>query len=134
MNRILIADDDTNCRAVVGDALSDTYEVVRAVNGRELIEQAVTVLPDAILLDIMMSGQDGLMALKELKSMPETRHVPVIMLTALDSSDLAAECLNTGAFAYVTKPFSNDDLRARVQAALEQPNSGSRSEDQLTTI
>ncbi len=120
MQRILVADDDADCRAVVSDALSDFYVVEEAVDGRDVIQKVEGTPPDLILLDIMMSGQDGLMTLKALKSTAATSGIPVIMLTAMSKDDLTVECLNSGALDYITKPFSNQVLRARVAAVLRK--------------
>ncbi len=119
MYKVLIVDDDENNRAVIYDTLEDeNYELSEAADGNEAIAKIKEDMPDLVLLDIMMPGIDGLIALKEIKASERTQHIKVLMLTALNTETQIAECLNEGAMDYVTKPFSNMVLRAKVRAAL----------------
>ena len=120
MYRILVVDDDDNCREVLSDALTDDYSLFEAKDGLEAVRLALEIQPDLILLDIMMSGQDGLMALQEIRQIESLKHVPVIMLTAVDTECVTADCLESGADDFITKPFSNRVLRARIASALRK--------------
>lgn len=119
MLKVLIVDDDENNRAVAYDALEDEgYELSEAVDGRDALSQIERILPDLILLDVMMPEIDGYEVLRQLKSKPETKHMPVIMLTALNMDSQVAASFNDGAIDHIAKPFSNMVLRARVRSAL----------------
>ena len=78
---------------------------------------------DLILLDLMMPEISGLDVLKNLKSDPLHRNIPVIMVTAADEVETAAECITVGADDFITKPFNKTLLRARVAASLEKRSS-----------
>jgi len=119
MIKVLIVDDDENNRDVMFDALeSNDYELFLAEDGHDALRKVDADLPDVILLDIMMPGLDGIETLQRLKANEKTKHVPVIMVTALSMESQVAMCLDEGAVDHVTKPFSNVVLRARVRAAV----------------
>ena len=111
--KILIADDDP---AIV-DALRmmleiEGYEVQTTVNG-ETVRMVKDALPDLILLDIWMSGQDGRDIAKHLKNQRETQHIPIVMISAnKDAEQIARE---SGANDFLSKPFDIDDLLEMVQ-------------------
>lgn len=92
------------------------YEVVTAFNGREALEQFEAEQPDIIILDLMLPEIDGLEVAKTIR---KTSSVPIIMLSAKDSEFDKVIGLELGADDYVTKPFSNRELQARVKALLQ---------------
>lgn len=102
--RILICDDDADMREVVSLILrKNGYEVELAENGKTLLEKAKHIKPDLIFLDIMMPEPAGKEAIKQLKAVPETANIPVLILSALNNGgDIAREI---GAEAYLAKPF-----------------------------
>src|SRR3989304_5333636 len=117
--KILIADDDENNRTVLRDALSDErYTLLEAVNGNDALKVAEKEAPDLVLLDIIMPGLDGITVLRKLKEQEKTRHIPVIVVSALNLDTQVTICLDEGAIDHIAKPFSNIVVRARVRAAL----------------
>lgn len=132
MPKVLIADDDQNNREVVRDALADEgYELLEARDGRAALEIIAKEKPDVVLLDVMMPGADGLIVLNLLMQSGDADRVKVIMLTALNTDTQITECLDAGASDYITKPFSNMILRARVRNALKR-SSGEKSQEDAT--
>lgn len=120
--RVLVTDDDDTIRAVVKLMLErEGYEVIEAKNGREafqMIEQASP--PDIIILDLMLPYVDGLQVIKKIRSHPEWKRVPVIMLSANASEKDVVNLFKAGANDYVTKPFNPRELVARVNANLRK--------------
>jgi DNA-binding NtrC family response regulator len=95
-----------------------TYRVMEASSADETVQKLTEEKPDVVLLDIMMPGADGLAVLKQIRSIhPECQ---VIMLTGLNTARTAFAAKGTGAFDYVTKPFDVEELRLRVEHALEK--------------
>ena len=117
--KVLIVDDDDNNRSVLCDALGgEPYRLLEAVDGRQALDIAAKELPDLILLDVLMPGMDGFATLHKLKAQGATRHIPVIMVTALNMDSQISLCLDGGAIDHIVKPFSGLVVRARVRAAL----------------
>ena len=116
--RILVVDDEPRyVRAIQITLEVSGYEVLAARDGATAIELAVTEEPDLIILDIRMPGMDGYEVCRRIR---EFSKVPIIMLTALAEDADKVKGLDTGADDYVTKPFSADELLARVRAALRR--------------
>ena len=99
----------------IGPQLKDEYDLVMAESGREALRMAGDGSLEAILLDVMMPGEDGLDVLERIK---QKTTAPVIMVTALDNAKSAVRAMKTGAFDYITKPFGVDDIRLVVERAL----------------
>ncbi|WP_342432934.1 response regulator transcription factor [Neobacillus sp. FSL H8-0543] len=119
--RICLVDDEPKIlRFVSANLKSVGYEVTSLGSGEELLEKFDLISPDLILLDIMMPGQDGFYILEELRKFSS---VPVIMLTARSNPKDKVVGLNAGADDYLTKPFSLDELFARVNAVLRRSQS-----------
>ena len=116
--KILIVDDAPELTQLLKLALSrDGYQVEAANDGLEGLRKAYDLRPDLILLDIMMPGMSGMEMLSRFR---EFSDVPVIMLTALDKTNVKIDGLNIGADDYVTKPFDTDELKARIRALLRR--------------
>ncbi|MDI6831145.1 MAG: response regulator [Actinomycetota bacterium] len=116
----LVVDDDRLLLRLVELNLGKAgIEVLLADSGREALRIAREERPDVILLDLMMPVMDGFQVMQELKSARETRDIPVIMLTAKSGRDDRRRCEELGAVAYVTKPFSLEELRSTVRSILE---------------
>jgi two-component system phosphate regulon response regulator PhoB len=96
------------------------YEILTCEEGYEALTQAKQRLPDLVLLDLMIPGLDGFEVCKELKRSPETRNIPVIMLTARGEEVDRIVGLELGADDYVVKPFSPRELMLRVRAVLRR--------------
>ncbi len=110
MKKILVADDDPGIVDVMQIVLEDGgYSVITTMNGKNVMKLcAQSPAPDLIFLDIWMSGMDGKIICRELKSDPATKHIPVIIFSAnRDTREIAAEC---GAEDFILKPFEIKDL------------------------
>ncbi len=118
--RILVVEDNDEVRKFIVGLFESEYEVQEASNGEQGIEYAFENIPDLILSDIMMPGTDGLELCKRIKTDRRTSHVPVILLTARTAVTFQIEGMETGADDYITKPFSADLLKIRVQKLIEQ--------------
>ncbi len=115
---ILIIDDEEPIRELLKLTLQSAGfdSVLEASNGEDGLALATRYMPDLILLDLMLPGMDGLSVCRRLKSSPDTRMTPIIMLTAKsDESDIVVG-LEMGANDYITKPFSRKVLTARIRA------------------
>src|SRR5271165_951188 len=118
-HKILVVDDEPDMVELVSFNLrAEGYDVVTASNGMEALNQARSVLPDLIVLDLMMPELDGLSVCEILRRLPSTAPIPVIMLTAWKSELTRIIGLDSGAEDYITKPFSPRDLVTRVNNAL----------------
>ena len=116
---ILIVDDDPAVRSVVNRKMTgEGYECTVAADGREALEIAGNQNFDLILLDIKMPGPSGMEVLPQLiKLRPDAC---IVMITAIVDTQTAVEAMKLGAYDYVTKPFNLDDLKLRVEKALER--------------
>lgn len=116
MSKILVADDDAAIRQLCVTVLGgEGFEVVEAADGASCVKLAREHRPDVVLLDWVMPGVDGMDTLRAIKRANPTREIPVIMLTALDSTAHIHVATREGADGYVTKPFDVNDLLALVR-------------------
>jgi DNA-binding response OmpR family regulator len=116
---VLVADDDPDILSLVALRLERSgYDVVAARDGEEAVTKAFERAPDIALLDVMMPRLDGYEATARLRAHETTRNMPVILLTARVQEADIARGIEAGADDYVKKPFSIQELRNRVQAAL----------------
>jgi DNA-binding response OmpR family regulator len=117
--KILVIDDDpdvrTLCRLNLGWA---GHEVLEAAGGQEALDMVASEPPDALVLDIMMPIVDGLQVLRRVRSDPATRELPVVVISARVGVEDQVLGLETGADAYVTKPFNPETLTSMVECAL----------------
>jgi len=117
--RVLVVDDEENVTHLVSSALRfDGFETVTAENGPDALARIAESDPDLVVLDVMMPGMDGLGVLQNLRAAGS--HVPVIFLTARDTAGDRIVGLRAGADDYVVKPFSIEELLARVHAVLRR--------------
>jgi CheY-like chemotaxis protein/phosphoribosyl 1,2-cyclic phosphodiesterase len=117
--RILIVDDSTVVRRITMRALAnDGYVLTEATNGREALELIRRDAPDLVILDLVMPELDGLGVLKALRANPTTVFLPVLILTSETDEGSLRAGFDVGATDYLTKPFSNPQLSARVLACL----------------
>src|SRR5262245_17277850 len=115
---MLVVDDEAGVRQSLQLVFNKNFRVLEAALADDAIQKATEEGPDVVLLDIMMPGTDGLGVLKQIKSIhPDCQ---VIMLTGLNTARTAFTAKGTGAFDYVTKPFDVEELRLRVEHALEK--------------
>ena len=119
--RVLIVDDEPSIRQMIGFALSRAgFSYVEAPDTAQAEAEILRELPDLVLLDWMLPGQTGIEFVKLLRSDPNTRSIPVIMLTARGEEDDKIRGLKYGADDYVTKPFAPKELVARIEAVLRR--------------
>ncbi|MCH5600787.1 response regulator transcription factor [Niabella ginsengisoli] len=116
---LLLVEDNDDIRNYVSSNLSEPYSVIEATNGTEGFEKAISAIPDLIISDIMMPGMNGLELCKKLKTDQNTSHIPVVLLTARKSDQYEAEGYETGADAYIAKPFSMPLLQVRIRNLIE---------------
>ena len=120
VNTILIVDDNPNNLGVLSDFLWDMgFEILIARDGESALQKAKYVIPALILLDVMMPGIDGFETCRQLKSNPETREIPVIFMTALSDTSNKVNGFSLGAVDYITKPFQQDEVLARIKLHLQ---------------
>ncbi len=118
---ILIVDDNEMISEPLGLLLElQGYEISVALNGRLAIDMIHKNEPDLILLDIMMPVMNGYETLEYLKADSALRHIPIIMLTALDEMGSVVKCIKLGAEDYLIKPFDSTLLNARIDASLDR--------------
>ena len=138
--RILLVDDDPmNLKLLASMLPKDKYDIITADNGTDGLEKTFKEHPDLILLDIMMPDINGYDVTRKLKSDPETAHIPIMLVTALDGDEDKAMGLEAGADEFLNKPVNMSELRARVQSLLrlkvfqEQLHTRSQSEKFVVT-
>ena len=118
-HKILVCDDDELLMELLQFRLeAKGFDVVVARDGREALQLVETALPDALVLDGMMPRIDGLEVLRRLRENAATQSIPVIMLTARKGERDIVEALHLGASDYLSKPFSPDELTARLMRLL----------------
>jgi signal transduction histidine kinase/DNA-binding response OmpR family regulator len=116
--RVLVVDDNADVRRFVRSILTPTFEVIEAADGAVGLQAARRHLPDVILADVMMPSVDGCELTRRLRDTPETKAIPIIMVTARAASQDEVAGLREGADDYVTKPFDAAVLRQRVEGVL----------------
>jgi len=117
---ILIVDDNSANLGVLSDALSqEGFEVRVAKSGKMALERVKYALPDLILLDVMMPEIDGFETCRRLQAAPETKQIPIIFMTALSDTANKVEGFQLGAVDYITKPFQQEEVLARVKLHLK---------------
>jgi DNA-binding response OmpR family regulator len=128
MKRILVIEDDRELLIGLKDNLEiEGYEVVTAADGDIGVMRAVDAAPDAVILDVMLPTLDGFEVCRELKL--RGLHMPILMLTARNQESDKIRGLELGADDYVTKPFSINELLARVRAMLRRAHEPTRHAD-----
>ena len=116
---VLAADDDEDILGLVAFRLERAgYTVIVARDGEEALELAITQRPDLAVLDVMMPKLDGFEVTRRLRAHEATSRMPIIMLTARSQEADVQQGFDAGADDYLRKPFSPDELRARVHAIL----------------
>lgn len=133
--RILLADDNSDMREYIKRILSaHNWRVEVVSDGEAALEAARERIPDLVLSDVMMPRMDGFELLRELRSDPVTREVPVILLSARAGEESRIEGLEAGADDYLVKPFSARELLARVSAHLQLASMRKESQEQVKNI
>ena len=120
LKQILLIDDepDIHMIAQIGLRLEAQWDMLSASSGDKGVDLAMQIAPDAILLDAMMPGRDGLATLELLQATPETQHIPVIFLTAKAQATHRREFYAAGAKGVITKPFDPTTLASQIASFL----------------
>lgn len=116
---ILIVDDNEDLRTYVSSIFEDEFYIVTADNGSTGFQKALEQVPDLIITDLMMPEEDGLKFTENCKTNDTTSHIPILMLTAKAGDENRLTGLETGADAYLTKPFNNKILKQTAKNLLE---------------
>ncbi len=112
---ILIVDDQPNNLKVIASILQEEYQLSFANSGQNALKMLERGMPDLILLDVMMPDMDGYEVCKRIISNPESKHIPVIFLSAKTSIDDIVKGFQSGAVDYITKPFNSMEVKVRVK-------------------
>lgn len=120
MSTVLVADDEPEIRELVAVTLAGAFDrVLQAADGDDALRLARSERPALVILDHHMPRRSGLQVGEEMRADKATRTIPWIMLTGLDDQEAAQRCLQAGARAYLTKPFSPLELLACVEKILK---------------
>lgn len=112
--KVLIIEDDEEIRQYICKELSESFQMESCNNGKDGLQQALQLVPDLIISDIMMPEMDGITLCKKIKQNVNINHIPVVLLSAKTTEEDTIEGLSTGADAYIVKPFSIEILRQTV--------------------
>ena len=116
--RVLVVDDILpNVKLLEAKLSSEYYDVLTATSGEEALIKIINDSPDIVLLDVMMPGMDGFEVCKRIKENPAIAHIPVVMVTALTDASDKVRGLQAGADDFLTKPFDEGQLAARLRVA-----------------
>lgn len=119
---ILIADDEPNiCRIAKLIISSDDFDVLTAENGQDAYEKAIKFKPALVFSDILMPKCDGFELCSKIKANPSTAHIPFIFLTGLDEKQFKSRLSEVHADDYLTKPFSSQDMKDKIQRWVKKP-------------
>ena len=119
---VLVVDDSEDFLTFMTEALSDTYKVRTAVNGKDALQKIAQHKPDIILSDVMMPEMDGNELCRAVRENPKTERIPFVMLTARLSTEARIEGMTAGADDYITKPFNFDLLNLRIYNLIKWRN------------
>jgi len=118
-SRLLLADDDPRLVHIVAMYLGmEGFEVVTALDGEQALRHLMSETFDAVILDVMMPGADGISVCRAMRQQPHNRHTPVLIFTALSSVSDAERARLAGATHMITKPFSLPGLGAVLKASV----------------
>ena len=111
---LLVIDDNEDIRYYMKHLLSDEYEVLEAGGGVQGWEMVQRYLPDLVISDVMMPDMDGIELCRHIKTSPDTRHIPVVLVTAKLSDSSQIQALEYGADSYIVKPFTEAHIKAQI--------------------
>ncbi|MBT9310632.1 hybrid sensor histidine kinase/response regulator [Leptothoe kymatousa] len=120
LGTVLVVDDNPHNLGVISECLDTAnLEVLIAKSGESALEKVAYATPDVILLDVMMPGISGFETCQQLKANPDTAHIPIIFMTALTDTESKVKAFQLGAADYVTKPFQEAEIIARIKTHLK---------------
>ena len=132
MIRVLVIDDDRLIRKVVNKVLTDlSYEVTEAEDGLEALKRIKSIQPDAVIVDKLMPGIDGLEVTRRLRREPELAHIPILILTSESDLQEKLAAFEAGADDYICKPFAAAELAARLTALLRRAKALQAAQSQM---
>lgn len=118
--QVLVIEDEKDTQEILDEILSKDFELSFASNGLEGFEQAKETVPSVILMDILMPKRDGFDTCAQIRQVESLQNVPVIMLSAMDNEKERTKAFNLGADDFIGKPFSKEELIARMRAKLRR--------------
>ena len=116
---VLVVEDNAELRCIISELVGKHYKVEEASDGLDGFQKAIDAVPDLIISDILMPVMDGIQMARDLKKHPSTYHIPIILLSAIDSEESLIKGFNTGADAYIVKPFNESLLIRRIQNLID---------------
>lgn len=120
MVKILVAEDDSETRQIVGTTLKfSDFQIIYAGNGKEALDKALSELPDMVILDVMMPDIDGITITRTLRENEKTKDIPIILLTGCGEEEDIQKGLDAGATEYYSKPFSPIKLLDKIHSILK---------------
>lgn len=132
---VLVVDDLADNLVLISLSLQTSgFRVLTANNAEEAIKIAVLARPDLILMDIAMPEMDGLSAVRRIRTLPELQHVPVVALTAFNTSGFRQAAYEAGFDAYLTKPLDFDRLNSLIMMLLHDGETADLSVDETTEL
>jgi CheY-like chemotaxis protein len=115
--KVLVVDDSwTDLTLMASPLREDGFEVITAVDGDEAVEKVLTEQPQCVLLDVVLPRQNGFQVCRRLKQMDQSRHIPIILISGKNTPLDVRWGLQQGADAYITKPFSKEELLSSVRS------------------
>lgn len=118
--KILLVDDNEEILWMLKDILSEDYQIITAKDGIDGFEQLTTYMPDLVITDIMMPNQDGISMTRQIKMNPHTMHIPIVIVSVKTTIDSKIEGIESGADAYLSKPFDVQFLKTTVKQLIEK--------------
>lgn len=112
--KVLVVEDEDEIRTYLKNELSDEYKVKVCTNGKQALEQIHTEMPDLVISDVMMPEMDGFTLCRKIKQNPQVNHIPIVLLTAKTKPEERIEGMETGADAYMIKPFNTNLLKRTI--------------------
>src|SRR5687767_915035 len=116
--RVLFVEDDDALREHLARVLSDDYLVDAAANGEQALLAVLAAKPDLVVADVVMPGLDGVELVKTLRETPSTETIPILLTSGLAPEELRIEGFEHGADGYLSKPYTERELRARIRSML----------------
>lgn len=133
MARVLVAEDDPDIASLIAHYLQRAgFEADLVSSGRDVLPRVKKAPPDLLLLDVMLPGQDGLEVCRAVRRDPQTAAIPIIMITARGEESDRIVGLELGADDYITKPFSPNEVIARIRALLRRAHRTGPPDGRLT--
>lgn len=113
-HRVLVVEDDDEIRRYIREEMNEDFRVSECTNGREALDYILRETPDLVISDVMMPEMDGMTLSRKMKQNININHIPIVLLTAKSKAEDRIEGLETGADAYIVKPFNAEVLRTTV--------------------